>query len=522
MKIDLLPICLFFLFINYSCKSESYVDNCPVESISIGYYRAPIAVSDMAYSSLQELQSVYQNDTSHVIHYKVARLVASMELLSGQNANLNIGIMQPWHLTALPKIVYNYDNTPKYYEFGYVVDNQIVATITTYARKEIAGALAFIFEDPLSYDCPTLDYYVGRYPSRYYGTGGVCYLKNCDEELDSISDFTDIITWDHDIYNKLWDAVPIADKNDMLIDCSLEGSDITTILNEELTKVDEFWGKIDSVISNEFPNLLDENGNNEGQTLDLNLQEFLGGNPSTENNEDRDIIMKLMELLDRVAANYEVLILPEYNNDALKKLSWNCFCGPAACAWVYRGKYEKYNDIYIPLHGENVNHNYINDLTNNSIYNYTVDYSSKLPLENVMDSIAAISHIIDNGLIECFYKETVPFKFDHCWQFPLYHGGLNRGFKAATSDEYKVKFTMKPYEYMWNNQEPLIIETCMSDASGHYFVAFGSSTTYKTNGEVADVMYMITDNGTLIGSHNYKPYLKRSTFWNLHYGLKKK
>lgn len=80
---------------------------------------------------------------------------------------------------------------------------------------------------------------------------------------------------------------------------------------------------------------------------------------------------------------------------------------------------------------------------------------------------------------------------------------------------------MKPYDYMTQNTEPLIVETALSDGCGHYFVIFGYSATLTSNGDIADIMYKVTDNGTLIDMHGGKPYYKRSTFWNLHYGMKR-
>ncbi len=52
----------------------------------------------------------------------------------------------------------------------------------------------------------------------------------------------------------------------------------------------------------------------------------------------------------------------------------------------------------------------------------------------------------------------------------------------------------------------------------HYIVAFGYGVTKKRNGNVKDKYFLVTDNGSTTGP-SYKPYMRRKSFWNLHYGL---
>ena len=122
----------------------------------------PFLPSGMCYTSPTELSALYSANTSNVIHFNVARIIASAELMAG--AISIYGCNEPWQLTQLPKVVYNYDNSPKYYEFGLIIDGNLSGTITTFAQKEIAGVIAYALP-LLDYSCDSVDYYIGNYPN---------------------------------------------------------------------------------------------------------------------------------------------------------------------------------------------------------------------------------------------------------------------------------------------------------------------------------------------------------------------
>lgn len=52
----------------------------------------------------------------------------------------------------------------------------------------------------------------------------------------------------------------------------------------------------------------------------------------------------------------------------------------------------------------------------------------------------------------------------------------------------------------------------------HMLVAFGYGVTKKRNGNVKDKYFAVTDNGATTGL-SYKPYMRKKSFWDLHYGL---
>ena len=471
-----------------------------------------IELENMPYTDPHELYELYTHSTNNnIIHYNIARLLAETELIAGANHALR-GIVSPyeeWYLTRLPKVVYNYDNTPKYYEFGYVCNGAIVATVTTYAQKEIAGVIAYIFMEPLNYENPNLDYYIGNYPNKYYGSHGHCYLNNDNEEIYGqipLHGSTDKIERD-----MMFAQMPLEDRDAIEYDLHVSGESI----EEDIHEKDVYWEHIDSIAANHFPSLLGIEPYS-GQT-GLMLRDFIRDHHATAESE---YVSFLASSLDYAVGYYNVFTLPEYSNPRLQVTRWKHFCGPAACAWVYRGKYDSFNGYYLPIYGDGNNYNgnyyYQEDhIKQYAVYDFGyVNCDWHLCPNDAKQNYINRSLEVDNGLTGCFYRETVPFIWDGEWQFPLYHGGLNRGFKIATHNEYHVYFTCKPFDCILQHQQPVIIAVDCN----HYIVAFGYGATLDSHNNVKDKYFMVTDNGYTTAP-SYHPYMRRKNFWNLHYGL---
>ncbi len=517
MKLRRLSLLMVFSCLLLSCSQYS---NTEVEDDvkSKGRQYTPISIQSMDYTSPVELYSLYTADPTNVIHYKVARLLASAELLAGANYGLGEGVnpYDEWYLTELPKVVYNYNNTPKYYEFGYVCNGQIVATVTTYAQKEIAGVIAFLFQDPLDYNCQMLDYYVGNYPHRYYGMNGVCFLQDCNEEIEGGLD-TIVSTDEEEMYLML----QLMESGD-LDAIQQDMSELDESIDEYIAERDEYWQLIDAYVENNLQDLINEIEPDPGENL--NLSDIMSGETESVTESEIDYIRELIALLDYTLGYFDVYTIPEYDNPQLQATHWQGYCGPAACAWVYRGKYNNFNGYYLPLYPD-VDFSFfeINATNHYAYYRYSdVANNYSLGLFTSLYNFTTRSNEADNGLTACFYNETVPFTAQGVWHFPLYHGGLNRGFDTATNGTYHVKFTCKPYDWIIGNHpssgnisEPVIIAVYCS----HYIVAFGTGATLKNDGSVKDRYFMVTDNGYTISEHNYHPYMRRYSFWNLHYGL---
>ena len=503
----LLVVFLILSFVTCTSKLEE-IENCDDLGMAV-QQRLPISADSMAYTSASELHQLYMDEPFDVIHFNIARFLAETELMAGANYALSPSVnpSDSWYLTPLPRVVYNYNNSPKYYEFGYVCNGQIVATVTTYARKEIDGVIAYLFAEPLDYSCPELDYYIGDYPNRYYGSEGVCYLKNCNEPLGY--EMSESGTTDEEERDLMWWQMPEEDREAILLDMEEQDED----LDEFIAERDEYWETVDEYVNdNLFQYLSDDSVFLEVDSLNLNYilnQEY---------NEYTHcfIINQLLELLQYQVGYDDTGTLYEYSDPRLQLTHWSGFCGPAACAWIYRGKYSDFNGYYLPLIGDGTRSNrYFFDYfmeRNYAVYVYDNSQLDDFDGDPFTEYIM-ISELADSGLTACFYAETVPFWWNG-WQFPLYHDGLNRGFATATNNQYKVTLTCTPYDWLIEKNEPVIIAINCS----HYIVAFGYGTTRKSNGKVKDVYFSVTDNGYTTGP-SYHPYMRRKNGWNLHYGL---
>jgi len=509
MKKIIFPILAIIIALP-SCKEPS--NEVDVQPTTNGSRHIPhIELNNMPYTDSHELYELYAQAENHdVIHYNIARLLAETELVAGANQALS-DIVSPhdaWYLTRRPKVVYNYDNTPKYYEFGYVCNGVIVATITTFAQKEIAGVIAYIFKEPLQYNNPNFDYYIGNYPNRYYGRNGNCILDNNNEEIQGhLPNRGSTAQIDQEL---MFADMPLEDRQAIENDMRNSGENII----EDIRERNAFWELIDSTVTNRFNDLLGEVPYME-QT-GLLLDDFIHGHHATTESE---YVSYLASLLDYMVGYYNTFILPEYSDPRLQLTRWTNFCGPAACAWVYRGKYDSYNGHYLPIKGDGnhytgdyyVDYSYVDY----AYYDFSnVDRDWHLSRNDAMQHFLDRSQDADYGLAGCFYRETIPFIWAGEWQFPLYHGGLNRGFYNATNGEYRVYFTCKPFDVIAFEWQPVIIAVNCN----HYIVAFGYGATLDSRGNVKDRYLLVTDNGATT-SPTYQPYMRRKNFWNLHYGL---
>lgn len=289
-------------------------------------------------------------------------------------------------------------------------------------------------------------------------------------------------------------------------------------IEDDIKERDDYWKQMDEFFEKYLEQWLKDKEPKplDGKDLEINLDDFLKENIDKSNSE-QEMLSQLLGIQDYALGYFDKKVLKEYSDPHLQATHWGGYCGPAACAWLYRGKYDSYNGVYLPIQGDVTSNPYFYDSGTYAEYDYDgVSHGSSLRSHTALYNYTTRSNSADNGLAACWYNETVPFIGNHLWQFPLYHGGIKRGFQTATNGVYSVVLTSKPYDYMWNNNEPLVVEINCD----HYIAVFGSGVTLKSNGNVKDVYFMVTDNGYTTGS-SYLPYMRKKNFWNLHYGLKK-
>lgn len=517
-KMCCLPI-VVLLFV--SCQNEissTGVSDSPIRKASVADPAIYNSMNfGMPFTEPNEILDLVSLDEENIVDYRMARYLATVELLAGANALMGKDINEPWCLTPYPKVVYNYDNTPKYYEFGYVTLYEgLVATVVTYAQKEIDGIIAYLFGSPLSQENADMDYFVGaQYPQRYYGDGyPEKYYDPEDGELIDI-DF-DLSETGTDEYLRYVMSTEMEqeDLNGMLEDLEEHSEDID--FEERYAQArSEYWWDVSDFFDqySMFMYNMDE--------IDfIYLGDYDDYHPQRDSTLPSYYIDKLIKTLDYTTGYCNTYTLPEYSDPQLLVTRWRGYCGPSACAWVYRGKYDTYNNHHLPVFGDipAYNNYFKNDITGLYAYYEIGSVEVKgMRKEEARDEYIRRSYLADYGLAACFYEETVPLYWKE-WTFPLYHAGMNRGFAKATNDEYKVVLTCDPYEWITLNNEPVIIEVDCD----HYIVAFGTGVTKKKNGRVKDKYFAIVDNGSFTKEHGYHPYMRKHNGWNLHYGLARK
>lgn len=503
----LLPLVLLLV----ACKADLSVPNqvSPRKQSALD----PVVIGGALYTDPMELENIANTDVELFIDCRVARYLATVELLAGASRILTLHPEEPWMLTIYPKVIYHYDNTPKYYESGIITSNGVTGIVATYAQKEIDGVIAYLFWGSRSEEYADMDFYVGIVPQEcYYGHGAPeFYYDYIDQELKSINFELPASGTDEYLAQVMYSQMDSEDIAGMEEDLASFGENE---LDEFLQDRDDYW----RVVSDFFNNNSDALWQWDNPNMAFETQCVYNG-PNSQDDTDTHIVYQLIDELDYDLDYYNSYTLPEYSDQRLLVTRWTNYCGPAACAWVYRGKYETFDGEYLPIFGdaEQDYFRYTNMDAQYAYYDLSTDMSVKgvNKQSDALETFIERSNQADNGLTACFYKESVPFWWDNEWTFPLYHGGLNRGFAAATNDEYKVVFNCKPYDWITLNNEPVLIAVNCD----HYLVAFGTGVTKKKNGRVKDKYFAVVDNGYTTKEYGYHPYMRKYNFWNLHYGL---
>ena len=474
----------------------------------------------MPFTDHYELIGLHESNPEKIIDYRVARYLATVELIAGANTLVRGDMYNQWLLTPYPKVVFDYDNIPLYYEFGYYADGEVCATIITYAQKEIDGVIAFISGFDYSEDYADMRYYATPdYPyQRYYGYDFPEFWYNRQEKhLEGIDfELSNIGTNEYyreQMFSEM-DSEDIDGMNRDLDEYADNG------FEEFLQEKDEFWYDVDNFFQAR-PEALTVLWDEETEPIYRTecVLDYMSGDTKPDQNPWAGYVSELIEVLNYAIGYYQTYTLPEYQDPRLLATRWTEYCGPAACAWVYRGKSEEFEGYYLPLFGDYETNYFKHDINYLCAYYEYRDIDVKgLNLTSAREAYLERSREVDNGLAGCFYEESVPFWWKGKWTFPLYHGGLNRGFEKATRDTYKVAFTCSPYKWITQKHEPVIIAINCD----HYIVAFGTGVTLKKNGKVKDKFFAVVDNGTTTRDYSYHPYMRKHNGWNLHYGLKYK
>ena len=429
----------------YACKKD--------DVFSDNYQRRH---SKICYATEKELTQ-FDNDRE-IIHYKVARYVAYEEIENCLSEFMELD-KGSYRLTDLPVIIWDYDSRPKYYEFGIIVDGQLVKTITTLAKKEATNMCCFMFNEVIEHpEIGGYKFFAGNYPNVFYGmpsNPGSSPSFLLDETGENT--FADIPSCDIlENYTRLIESMDDESRENHQTAIENMKNEIAEF-NQGLAV---FWSELDAI---------------KDEILEMT---------------DEDILAKFQT--KSLKANLsDIYKIPQYDNPKLMLTRWRGWCGPSAISWIYRGLYSFY-----PKSNTSNRIRIKGDGSYNSFYDGATAYY------DFWDDalVPTTSPKTDHGLYLRLRQECVKTGIS----YPMYQAGMNRGMKAITDNRYGIDLTLAPHNRIRVNKLP-VINMFGYSWSFHYVAAFGSGYE-KKNGRIKSKWLLVTDNGTRISAHGYAPY----------------
>lgn len=446
------------LFDMHNNLNELYYED---EDGQSAQYHMPLASVD----ELDRFGTEIDNNEGFV-PYRFARQYAFIEFMASARAflphyvydavmcSILAGTEIPIAITNRPAIVYNYDDTPYYYEFGVIMGEQLLTVITVYAHKMSDQLIAFVGAP--SYGPLDFQYkrYVGQYPRVYYSDWGMplSVPELIDEytnqyELMPVNESCEpIYTNPLDILNDKLSNIPFEDIN---------------VMNEDLTMAEPLETEDGYVpMASSIGNLISNCTNIYNTSMSVLNERF-----AELAKEDIDTAFTLSEEQKKIISNIiseeqtYTYYIPEYENDQLRFTHWIGYCGPAAMAWLYRGKWENFRGEYIPIYGDgeilsdNIRFYYGGS---GSYGYYNTSSSTCARYGDIADQYSWIcmSMEYDNGLCGAWYE----YCHSLCGGQALFAGGLRDGLEWASTDAgeaYITRFTVIPLSWICDKQEPI-------------------------------------------------------------------
>ena len=478
-----------------------------------GYYPLdPACIEDIPFATEDELlyhtdPSVYS--TSGVLDYRFARdwafaeLCANIqnyyptEVLTDLDLPSDISDISLLRFSDSPVIVYDYNNNPYYYEFPLIYrGNRVIGTITVAAQPFSKELIHYVFPATIGYNSFSHTYhrFVGEYPCVYFSNDNstfykVEYNEEMQTELHSVS-MSLLTTNRYDLF-----VGKIARLNDVEIDninSDIEGMEY---LDDDDSRYSSIYQYADSLILSS--DVLDfwQTKINEHTT------------PYTDTFAiSPEILAKIEENIHEVTASYQGF-LSEYMSNRLRLTRWQGYCGPAIMAWLYRGKYEQYHNLYLPIFQDLLSYDisYQDLITGVSWLKYFMQpYSNETGA--YPDIVQSHSMNTDNGLFYDIFK----YSSETCGTYPLLDWGLRACLPDITNNEYYIRFITAPITWLRAMNQPVVVEGIWGQT--HYCGAIGYSYNECWIGKTY-MRIFVTDNGYFTEGHNYYP------FWSILGGL---
>ena len=477
----------FSIFIPVSCTKEPTAT--PIEPD----IPKNVQLHHIPFASQSELD-LWQGN-SDIVYYRTARMLAILELEYNTH-----------EISELPVVLYDFDNTPRYYEFIHLNNGKPDGTVCLYARKEQPAVVAFML--PYLRDYPAisvkslgLQTFVENYPNLlYYGlstrSGGVAspFINTKGEmvnETPPVQHLIDPISQIDHIGADYFEALGIED-------LPAQKEAIIEALKQEKEAAAAYWELVALI---------------EKELISLEQMDWM---------QTKATVTYIDEF-----------VLPQYDTEAMQKTRWNGGCGPSALANMYRGLYDSYKGMYLPLWGDS---DFLQDsargrmiINDRAVYFYkdfdndseddkmaNIVNRSWVELQSACTDNGLYADICDYGLYYFAYR--IPFVPTWGAALPI---NLVHSLERITHHEYSLTIlpAFSPHHHIRTKKLPLIL---LNSKFNHYLCAYGSreqhwkwETVFKLFGKeikigtpevVTHRWFKVNDSGTDMDSHNMLPF----------------
>ena len=289
---------------------------CSEKAAQPEFPNAPIELRQIPFATAQALLAWSAQDAA-IADYRVVRMLSLIELN-----------MSDKELSPLPVLLYDFDSSPRYYEF-IVLDafGQPTATLCSYARKDQAGVVAYMLPYLRNYQnlgvkSQHTQAFAYQYPSEiFYGiatrsgeapqalsTAQGTIVSEMPPVQHQINPLAQIESMDAEYFEIMGITK---------VDLEVQKASLTEALVSAQADAKAYWEMADLL----SPELISKNEQGWIKTKGSStwIDEF---------------------------------VLPQYDTEPMQKTFWRGGCGPSAVANIYRGLYDSYNGMYLPIWGD--------------------------------------------------------------------------------------------------------------------------------------------------------------------------
>ena len=486
----------FGIFSLAACSKEAALTEFPNTATEL--HQIPFAQADALLA--------YSQNNDAIADYRVVRMLSLIEM------DINASELSP-----LPVLLYDFDSSPRYYEFILLdASGQPTGTLCCYARKDQAGVIAYMLPYLRNYQALgvkslQMQAFAYQYPSEvFFGiatrSGEAPAALTTDQgllinEIPPVQHQLNPVAQIEAIDAEYFEAMGITEA-----DLESQKASIAQALIEAEAHAKAYWEMADLLA----PDLVRQNEQGWVKTKGTSrwIDEF---------------------------------ILPQYDTEPMQKTFWRGGCGPSALANIYRGLFDSYNGMYLPIWGdpgfedpaaEQRLYMYGEEGDRRAVYFYydeVGDHDGDGQL-NVVDRewVAEQSAKSDNGFYAdlCdydwyyFYANNIGKYFGQNWGAALPFN-LTQSLERVSKGKYTVSLLpiLTPHHHIRNKKLPSLL---LRSDFGHYLNAYGSRQEYwqwetvlnifglklslSTPKIVTHSWFKINDSGSDTGKYNHLPF----------------